>query len=181
MLSAGILWAIERRAASELRKEMASAKQAPAEVNISPCELRRTLRLVDSRDRGRHVFIRAKIEMRGVMRAKVSRYRMELSRAGIIEHPQLCDDLSRWEITNWSESPIPHHEMRPLPMELTSGNTVEGWAHFTTELNDRELERADVRLFADTSSGTGSAEVKAGPEWWNVLPDRMIKQKRDNA
>jgi hypothetical protein len=179
VISAAILWVIEHRSVSQLKADLASARRTPAEIEISPCELRRTLRLLDGKDHGRHIFLRAKIKMTGTMHTKVTRYRMELSRAGVIEEAQFCDDLALWEITNWSQNPIPHDEMRPLPTELTSGNVVEGWIHFTTELNDRELERADVRFLADTANGTGSAQVKAGPEWWNVLPDRMIMQRKE--
>lgn len=111
------------------------------------------------------------------MHVTVTKYRMDLSRDGVLESPEIQDDLNVWEITDWTQDPIPHDEMRPLPMRLTCGDPVEGWVHFATERNDRELDRSRIRLFVDTSQGTGSAEIAPGHEYWNVINNRMIMEK----
>jgi hypothetical protein len=151
VVSAAILWGLEHRTVRELREEIVGAKQTPADVKLSPCELRRTMS--DAKDQYRHVFVRAKVSMTGAMRTSVTKYRMELSRAGIIQQAQCHNDVADWEISDWSCTPIPHDGSRPVPAELTSGNTVEGWLHFTIpNLNNRELDSADVRLFVDKSA-----------------------------
>lgn len=176
IVSAAILWGIEHRTVRQLREEILGARLTPAEVKLFPCELRRAV--TEGKDQWRNVFVRVKVSMTGAMRTSVTKCRMELSRDGIINQAQLQNDLASWEITDWSSAPIPNDELRPLPAELTSGNTVEGWLHFTIpNLKDRELDRTDVRLFVDTERGTGSAEVKAGREYWNVVEHRMILPK----
>jgi len=136
-------------------------------MKVTPYELQRTLRL-HGKVGGCHIFVRAKVELLEPMRVTVTKYRMELSRDGSLDAPEFRRDIDRWEITDWSRDPIPHEEMRPLPMELNCGEPVEGWAHFVTERSDQELDRSLVRLFVHTSKGTGSAEIPAGPEYWNV-------------
>lgn len=123
------------------------------------------------------IFFRSKIELSGTRRATVTRYRMELSCAGVLTSPQFRDDVEKFEITDWSREPIPHDDMRPLPKELNSGDPVEGWVHFVTDWDRSKLQRSYVRLIADTSKGSGSVEIKAGPEYWNAVPNRLIVEK----
>jgi len=149
---------------------------APARIKVTTIELRRTLRLHGKKE-AREVFLRAKVELSESLQVTVTRYRMELSRDGVFESLDFKNDLERWEITDWSHSPIPHDEMRPLPTTLKCGDLVEGWVHFATERSDRELDRSRVKFFVDTPLGTGSAEIAAGPEYWNVIPNRMIMEK----
>jgi len=123
------------------------------------------------------IFLRAKIELSGIMRTTVTRYRMELSCLGVLTTPELRDDVDRFEITDWSRDPIPHEDMRPLPKELTSGSPVEGWVHFITDWNEGQLYGSYVRLFADTPNGSGSLEIRPGRNYWNVVQNRMIVEK----
>jgi len=123
------------------------------------------------------IFLRVKIELSGLKRVAVTHYRMELSRAGVLNAPEFRDDVHAFEITDWSRMPIPHDDLRPLPMELISGNQIEGWVHFVTDCIDSQLYLSHVRLFADTSKGSGSLEISPGREYWNVVPNRMILPK----
>jgi len=149
-------------------------KPVPATIKVSPCELHSTASL---RREEHHIFLRAKIELIGARRTVVRRYRMELSRAGVLSSPTFRDDVGKWEITDWSQWPIPHDDVRPLPTKLTAGNLVEGWVHFVTNLPPRELQSSLVRFFADTSCGTGTADIPAGREYWNAVPNRMILER----
>jgi hypothetical protein len=124
------------------------------------------------------IFLRVKIELAGVRRTIITRYRMELSCVGVVVNPEFRDDVDKFEITDWSRDPIPHDDMRPLPKELSSGNPVEGWVHFITDWNENKLYRSYVRLFADTARGSGSLEIRPGREYWNAVQNRMIVEKR---
>jgi len=159
-----------------VRKEVETLRLVPAKIKVTTYELQRTLRLHGKKE-GRHVFLRAKLELMEPLQATVTKYRMELARDGVFENLEFQDDLARWEITDWSQDPIPHDEMRPLPTRLKCGDLVEGWVHFVTDRNNQELDRSRVRLFVDTPLGTGSAEIAAGHEYWNVIANRMVMEK----
>jgi len=165
-----------RYVGQEMIAVVAALSPAPARIKVSPVELRRTIRL-HGKQEGRNIFLRAKLELLEPLQVTVTKYRMELSRDGVLDNLEFQDDLERWEITDWSQDPIPHDEMRPLPMTLTCGDLVEGWVHFVTERSDRELDQCSVKVFVDTPRGTGTAEIAAGRDYWNVKPNRMILEK----
>ncbi len=144
-----------------------------AAITLSPCELRKSPGV----NQLTHVFLRAKIEMSGVVRTPVARYRMELSCVGIISNPEWRKDLGKFEITDWAQIPIPQDDVTPLPSELFSGTLAEGWVHFVTDWSDRKLYESHVRLIAETPNGSGSLEIKPGRDNWNVVPNRMIIEK----
>src|SRR5260370_20079086 len=159
-----------------VRKEVETLKLSPARIKVTTYELQRTIRL-HGKEEGREIFLRAKVELLEPLHLTVTRYRMELSRDGVLESPEFQDDIEKWEITDWSKDPIPHDEMRPLPRQLTCGDPVEGWVHFVTERNNQELDRSRVRFFVDTPQGTGRAEISPDHGYWNVISNRMIAEK----
>ena len=57
---------------------------SPARIKVSPVELFRTIRL-HGKVEGRHIFLRAKVELIEPLQASVTGYRMELSRDGVLE------------------------------------------------------------------------------------------------
>jgi hypothetical protein len=146
-----------------------------ADILVSPQELQRTLK-AHGVETGRHIFLQVKVELREPLHATVTKYRMELSRDGIIDELTFQDDISKWEMTNWRERPL-HADIRPLPFELNSGEPIEGWVHFVTERNSHELDRSRVRFIVQTAIGAGHAEIPAGREYWVDSQDRMIMAK----
>lgn len=145
-----------------------------AEIKFTGYELHRT----PEPNQLTSIFLRTKIELSGVAQATVTSYRMELSHLGVLTLPKFRDDVDRFEITDWSRDPIPHDDLRPLPTQLRSGNPVEGWVHFVTDWNQNQLYGSYVRLFADTAYGSGHLELRPGREYWNVVPNRIIAEKR---
>jgi len=162
--------------AEELRRQTAALKAFPARITVTPYELQRTLR-VHGKEEGRNIFLRAKVELLEPLHLDVVGYRMELSRDGATDTSEFVDDLNKWEITDWSKNPIPHEDMRPLPMKLESGSPVEGWVHFISNRSNQELDQSRVRLFVHTTQGTGNAEIPPGHEYWNATKNKMVVEK----
>jgi len=166
VVSAAILWVIEHRSTKALRTELDQLKLTPAKIEVTPYELQRTVS-TEHRDRqARHIFLRAKVELKEPAKVSMTRYRMELSRAGVQSAPKWRKDVHAWEITNWTQTPIPHDDMPPLPDELVAGIAAEGWVHFVTTLSDPELNLSWVRFFVETTRGGGTAEIKADEHYW---------------
>ena len=145
----------------------------PAKLEVTLLELQREL---TREGVGRHIFIRAKIELIDPLQVSVSNYRLELSRGGVIADPEYRDDILNWESNNWRTG-LCHQELRPLPMQLYCGDPKEGWVHFFTSWENKELDASRIRVVVHTPRGAGYGQSSAGPEYWNPVEGKIIAEK----
>lgn len=163
LVASALAWDDEHKRTLVLGGEVEKLKLAPAQLTITPYELRSS----DSmRVEGRDIFLRAKVELVTPIEVTVDAYSVELSLNGLTETPEVRSVADKWRLHDGTPSKPQSQPMAPLPVSLRSGHPVEGWIHFLTTRNQYELESSTMTVFVHTPRGDGYVKFQPVRGYW---------------